>query len=458
MEHFNLILDTDSYKASHFLQYPPQTTKLTAYLESRGGKYDKTVFFGLQYILKKYLTQKITEKDVKGAGKFFLVHGLPFNTDGWMYIAKELQGKIPLRIFAVPEGTVVPTGNILMRVESTDPRCFWVTSWFETMLLRVWYPITVATHSYFLKQLIYQYLQKTADDPDAEVIFKLHDFGARGVSSAETASIGGAAHLVNFQGSDTVLGIVCANEYYHSDMAAFSIPAAEHSTIITWGKDREVDAYENMLNHFAKPNKLVAVVSDSYDFYQAVDTIWGKQLKEKVEKSQATIVIRSDSGHPATVVLHAIQSLEKNYGVTINKKGYKVLNHVRIIQGDGVNEHTIQEILEALTRHHYSGTNIAFGMGGALLQQVNRDTQKFAYKISEVEIAGKAIPVAKNPVTDPGKKSKSGCLDLIKENGEFKTIIKGKKDLPSELKEVYKNGTVVLNYDLLTIRNNVSMI
>ena len=60
----NLILRTDSYKASHFLQYPPGTTRLLGYFESRGGLYGETVFFGLQYLLEDYLASRVTDADV----------------------------------------------------------------------------------------------------------------------------------------------------------------------------------------------------------------------------------------------------------------------------------------------------------------------------------------------------------------------------------------------------------
>ena len=209
----NFLIDTDSYKASHYLQYPKNTTSMFSYIESRGGEYNSTVFFGLQYYLKKYLTHRVTVEEVEEAKEFFAGHGEPFNYEGWMYIAKDLKGKLPVRIRAVPEGSVVPTHNILVSVESTDPKVFWIVSWIETMLLRVWYPITVATRSRFIKKIILEALRVSADDPEGEINFKLHDFSARGISSQETGMIGGAAHLVNFMGSDTIVGVRCANEY-----------------------------------------------------------------------------------------------------------------------------------------------------------------------------------------------------------------------------------------------------
>ena len=156
----------------------------------------------------------------------------------------------------------MPVHNVLMTVECDDPQVFWLASYLETMLLRVWYPVTVATRSWHLRQTIRRFLEKTDDDL-AQLPFKLHDFGARGVSSAESAAIGGAAHLVNFMGSDTVLGVLAANRFYREPMAAYSVPAAEHSTITSWGREHEADAYRNMIRRFGLPGAIVSVVSDS---------------------------------------------------------------------------------------------------------------------------------------------------------------------------------------------------
>ena len=456
----NIIIDTDSYKASHYLQYPPKTSSMFSYIESRGGDYDYTVFFGLQYYLKKYLTHRVSVEEVEEAKEFFEAHGEPFNYDGWMYIAKELDGKLPVRIRAVPEGSVVPTHNILVSVESTDPKVFWVVSWLETSLLRaVWYPTNVATRSYTIKQIILDALNKSSDDPQAEISFKLHDFGARGVSSQESAAIGGAAHLVNFMGSDTVVGVRCANKYYHSKMSGFSIPAAEHSSITSWGKEFEVEAYRNMLKQFAKPNALVAVVSDSYDIYNAITQHWGTALKDEVVKSGAVVIIRPDSGNPPDVVLNCLQLLDDKFGHTINSKGFRVLNNVRVIQGDGINEHSVQEILDWALEAGYSATNIAFGMGGQLLQAHNRDTLRWAMKCSSITVDGVERDVFKSPITDAGKNSKAGRLDLIRYTNGYQTAVLKDADIEhahSVMQTVYENGEVLVDDTLDDIRKQTT--
>lgn len=450
------ILDTDSYKVSHWHQYPPKTTAMYSYLESRGGRYDRTVFFGLQYILKKYLSEKITPGMVLEAKEFCEKHGEPFNYDGWMRIAKDLGGYLPIKIKAVPEGTVVPNHNILMSGESTDPQTFWVASWLETVLMRSWYPITVATQSWHIRKTILNYLNMTADDPMSEINFKLHDFGSRGVSSQESAMIGGAAHLVNFMGSDTMAGVWAANKYYNEDMAGFSIPAAEHSTMTVWGRENEVKAYENMLDKYGD-QPIFACVSDSYDIYNACEKLWGKELYQKVVDTNAMVVVRPDSGNPPEVVLKCLEILGSKFGFTQNSKGYKVLNHVRVIQGDGINEQSIKEICDTFIKAGWSATNVAFGMGGALLQQVNRDTQKFAYKCSHATVDGKDVDVYKEPVTDPGKNSRPGRLKLIGD-GVFLTIKQGqlgydKKDL---LETVFENGKIKKEYTFKEIREKAA--
>lgn len=266
--------------------------------------------------------------------------------------------------------------------------------------------------------------------------------------------------LVNFQGSDNVAGVILARDYYNCHIAGFSIPAAEHSTICSWGKEHEVDAYRSMLKQFAKPGSLVAVVSDSYDLDNACENIWGGVLRDEVIKSGATVIIRPDSGDPAEIVLRTITNLSKTFGYTVNSKGFKVLNYVRVIQGDGINQYSIRKILRTLRTQEWSASNVAFGMGGQLLQAVNRDTQKFAYKCSSVTVNGIKRDVFKDPVTDPGKRSKAGRLDLIKDiNGEFITIKLpdgAKHSENSQLETIFENGRILKEYTLQEIRTRAN--
>jgi nicotinamide phosphoribosyltransferase len=458
-ENKNYLLQVDSYKLSHFKQYPKDTKFLRSYIESRGGKYPETVFFGLQMFLHKTITNPVTVEMVREAQEFAELHGFAdnFNTDGWMDIAVRLKGKLPLKIKAPKEGMVIPVQNCLVTVENTDSKHAWLVSWIETMLLRaIWYPTTVASRSYHMKKLILKYLHATSDEPMQEIDFKLHDFGARGVSSAESAEIGGLAHLVNFKGTDTMEALWAARVYYNERMAGFSIPASEHSTITSWGKENESKAYANMIEQFSKPGKIFACVSDSYDLWNAIDNIWGDELKFKLIQSGGTLVVRPDSGNPAEIVLETVKRLAKKFGTKINSKGYVVLHDsVRVIQGDGINDDSVVEILETLKSNGYSASNIAFGMGGGLLQQLDRDTLKFANKTCFGEFEdGVTRNIFKDPVTDPGKTSKSGKLNLFSVDGEIFTADESKVAARNNslLDVVYFNGQIARVQTLADVR------
>lgn len=450
----NIILDTDSYKTSHFLQYPPGTEYISSYIESRGGDYP-VLFFGLQMWLMNlpFLTQEMIDE----AADVLNLHGVPFNRTGWERMLEKHKGRLPIRIQALPEGTVTSPGIPLVQITNTDPEFPWLVSYLETSLLRaVWYPTTVASISRTCKQIILKYLNDTSDDPLAEIPFKLHDFGARGVSSSESAMIGGLAHLVNFQGTDTVEALLAARKYYREPMAGFSIPASEHSTITTWGgPEKEADAYRNMINQFGKPGKMFACVSDSYDIYRSVDWLWGGLFKDKLQKmgdNGATLVIRPDSGDPVDLVPDLLQRLMSHHGYVRNTKGYKVLPpYLRMIQGDGVNIGSINNILYAMKARGLSASNIAFGMGGGLLQKCDRDTMKFAMKANQIVIDGKAQDVYKNPVGDPSKRSKAGRQMVVQARGSLVSIREG-SEIQNELQDVYIDGNILKTYDLTEIR------
>ena len=439
--HSNIILQTDSYKVSHYLQYPPGTQHVYSYFESRGGAFPEIVFFGLQYFLKRYLEGQVVTAAHIAAAEELLAHHFAadslFNRAGWEHILKQHGGHLPVKIRAIPEGTVVPTGNVLMTIENTDPACYWLTNYLETLLVQVWYPTTVATQSRAMKQVLNASLQRTGDP--SLIDFKLHDFGFRGVSSVESAGIGAAAHLVNFRGTDTLAGIVLARHYYEEEMAGYSIPAAEHSTITSWGREHEADAMRNMLVQF--PTGAVAVVSDSFDIYHACSKLWGDILRAEVLERDGVLVVRPDSGDPATVVVEVLKRLGDAFGTQLNDRGYRLLDpHVRIIQGDGIDRHTLAEILEAMENAGWSADNIAFGSGGGLLQKINRDTCRFAFKCSSAIVDGQARDVYKQPVTDAGKRSKSGRLQLVQRDGAFVTTAEPEAAESDCLQTVFLDG------------------
>jgi nicotinamide phosphoribosyltransferase len=289
----------------------------------------------------------------------------------------------------------------------------------------------------------------------------LHDFGFRGVSSVESSGIGGAAHIINFRGTDTLSAILLAQDVYNTDeMLAFSIPASEHSTITSWGKENEVKAFENMLDSY--PVGLRACVSDSYNILNACENLWGTQLKDKILNLNGRLVIRPDSGDPVQTLKRVFNILWDKFGGRINSKGFRVLDdHVRVIQGDGVNYDSIKDILDMMVEEKFSVENIVFGMGGALLQKVDRDTQKFAFKCCSITIDDKEISVQKSPfevdkygnLIESFKLSKKGNLKLIlNKKGKMETVQDSKDDSDDLMVKVFENGIILKEYSFQEIR------
>lgn len=455
MSTMNPILNVDSYKLSHYLQYPPGTRRTSSYIEPRvGAAYDEIVFFGLQPFLMNFMERRVTIDDVHEAKDVALKHGLPFNEEGFRRIANRHDGRWPVEIQALPEGTVVRPGTPVVQIHNNDPELPWLPSFLETALLRaVWYPSTVATVSRSVRQVIEGYLEETGDP--AGIYFKLHDFGARGASSREMAGLGGVAHLVNFQGTDTLDAIMCARAYYSADMAGFSIPASEHSTMTAWGRDHESEAFANMLERFG--SGLVGVVSDSYDLESAVKELWGGRLHHAVANMPGGgLVVRPDSGDPVQTPVDVLEWLGEAFGWTLNDKGYKVLNHgVRVIQGDGMSPETIRLLLARMMLNEWSADNMAFGMGGNLLQH-NRDDLRWAMKLNAIDFGQGWEPRNKVVKTDPSKSSRPGRVKVVRSVGHD-ALVAVEEDARTPfsenyLKTVYENGYMTIRQSLEQIR------
>lgn len=427
--------DTDSYKPSHFLLYGMTLEYMESYLEARGGEYDVSTVLGLQVIQHKYLSKPVTLADVDEMEADMLAHGEPFNREGWLHIINKYGGKLPITIRAVPEGTIVPVKNVLMIVRSVrDPMCAWIVNWLETQLSRVWYPSTVGIASREIKKIWRHFLELSSDNPDAEIGFKHHDFGSRGVTCREQAMLGGFAHLMSFFGSDTIAGIKLTNHYYDIPMSGFSIPATEHSTMTIWGRDGEHDAVvrwitKTLVERQLPPGvpKLSACVGDSYNIFNFIRMICKDDIRLLVKNSGGTLVSRPDSGPPIETLLEVLRIFEEELPkgeITVNTKGYKVLpDYFRIIWGDGINRRSMVTILQALVDNGWSVSNLAFGSGGGLLMDFDRDTQKFAFKCSYAIVDGEPRRVSKDPITDEGKKSKEGRLDLVLIDGVYTTVV-----------------------------------
>jgi nicotinamide phosphoribosyltransferase len=470
-----LAFGTDSYKMSHWKLYPEDTETVYSYCEARSGaRFPHTCFFGLQYFLKRYLTgQIVTQEKIEEAASVCKAHfgnEAVFNRAGWEHILTVHNGKLPIMIRALPEGTVTPESTVLFTIQNTGgPRTAWLTNYLETLIMQMWMPTTVATSSLAVRNIIRRYLDATGDV--AGLDFKLHDFGYRGVGCPEYAALAGAAHLATgAMGTDTMVCLDLLRDYYGENMAGFSIPATEHSIMTARGPEGEADVVRQVLA--AYPQGLVAMVIDSFDTRRFIrDVIGGNEdIKQMIRARQGTVVFRPDSGELPEIDLEVFKELARVFGTETNPKGYAVLpSQVRMIQGDGIKwcrnttgewQHTVEDILSAFRRNAISADNIAFGSGGGLLTDFTRDTQRFAIKCSAQLRNDEWIDIFKAPATDPTKNSKRGRLMVRKVNGVFRTerLDETLTDLDKRdwLQLTFLNGKMMRYQNLADIRKRAN--
>lgn len=238
----SIIFKTDSYKlGAHFNMYPEGTESVYSYYEARKGSlFPRTTFIGLQYKLKKDFTKPITKEDITEGEELACGHfgnKTSFNSAGWNHILNKYGGYLPLSIKALPEGTSVPIENALFTVENVGgPETAFLTSYVESTLSHLYHPITMATLSQSIYDVTKPFIDKTSD-VGGIIDFMLHDFGYRSYTGDDAASIGGLAALIRYKGTDTVVALKCAHDYYgapYNDIG-YSVPACydEDTEILT---------------------------------------------------------------------------------------------------------------------------------------------------------------------------------------------------------------------------------
>lgn len=462
----NIIWTLDSYKQLHPPMYPKGTTRVASYAEARAGsEYEYSVLFGLQYNLIRWLEGVVITTQMIDEAEPYLQEHFKFNGLGvwsrakWDYIVEKFGGKLPVKICAVPEGLRIPKGNLLFRIINTDDECWWLSNSLETVLQQVWYPTAVATRSNFIVNEIRKAFKETVDnDMQWLIAFMLHDFGQRACTCMEQAGIGGMAHLINSQGTDTDMGIPYAVNFYDAKMEGlcYSVPADEHSIATSLGRDREEEIIQRLCELF--PTGVLSKVGDSFGIEKFVAMCCKGKLKQTILARDGKFVIRPDSKRwkgdkPCEQVLWIAQQLEASFGATVNKKGYKTLNpKVGIIYGDGLSQNEIIECVQVLKANGFAASTCVFGQGGGLLQKVNRDTIDFAIKCCAQTRDGQTFDIYKEPQGGT-KVSKRGMLKLVKDGDTYITVSES-DPRPDVLVTVFQDGVILKEYTFDEVRAN----
>jgi len=496
MKQLNVLLQTDYYKQMHFAMYTPGTTKIYSNLtprKSRHAHINEIVVFGIQYFIKEYL---ITQWNENFFGRSWEVVSNEYkriidNTLGKDSIPmdhiKKLHdlGYLPLSIKALPEGVSCPMRVPILTITNTVDHAYWLVNFLETILsTTTWLPCTSATIAREYKRILTKYAQETADDTSF-VQWQGHDFSMRGLSSLESSSVSGAAHLCSFTGTDSICAIPFLEAYYGAnvdkELVGASVPASEHAIMSLDDKLGEMKTFERLLDLF--PKGILSIVSDTWSLPKVVAE-YLPLLKEKILARDGTLTIRPDSFwtdpvdclcgwdgyHPKMDALNAteketvrkglIESLWDIFGGTINSKGYKVLNKkIFSIYGDSITMERAEQICIRLKAKGFASINTCLGIGSYTYQLQNRDVFGFAIKATYGVVNGEAREIAKDPVTDEGmKKSAKGLLRVDKVDGKYILIDQctPEQEAGGELKEVFRDGVLLVDQKLSEIRERIN--
>lgn len=315
----------DFYKTSHHRMYPDQLTELYNNTTPRGSRIDhidEVVVFGIQYLCKEYFITEWNEQFFNKTEDHAVQRYMRLikNTTGGEVDEDNLRdlhrlGYLPIRVKALPEGTLCPIQVPLMTIKNTDPRFAWLANYLETLVQTVtWLPITTATIAYHFRKMLNDFAVKTTGDSEF-CAWQGHDFSMRGMSSVESCKVGGAGHLLSFTGTDTIPAIDFLERYYNAnieeELVGGSVPATEHSvmqvgmthlgdiTTEDGRKQAEIAITERHLSLFTEG--VLSQVSDTYDYYRFLDEIL-PQFIGKLRQRNGKFVVRPDSGDPVHVI------------------------------------------------------------------------------------------------------------------------------------------------------------
>lgn len=458
----------DAYKISHRKQYPVGTEKVYSTWTPRASRIegiDHVVVAGWQRFLQKYLIEKFNNEffnrplnNIVNEYREFMAGFFGdqnAETDHIEYLHG--LGYLPLEIWALPEGSVVPLRVPMLTITNTDPKCFWLTNFIETLMsCELWQSSTSATLAHEYRKVLDFYAEKTSDNTWF-VDWQGHDFSMRGMGGVESAILSGIGHLMSFSGTDTIPAYLEVKKLY-GECVGGSVPATEHSVASAYGND--MDYFNAIIDTY--PTGIVSVVSDTWDFWSVLTDIL-PQYKERIMARDGKIVIRPDTGIPELIICGdpdgkteaerkgAIEVLWDLFGGVVNSKGYRELDsHIGLIYGDAITLERTKEICRRLKEKGFASTNVVLGIGSFTYQFNTRDTFGFALKSTMCVVDGHEKFIFKDPKTDIGsiKKSQKGCVAVINNNGEYifeDQLTYTNACNKTEMMRVFKDGQILHN-------------
>lgn len=361
-------------------------------------KEDNRIYFvGLQRILERLLYKPVTHEEIDRAVEFlkhakitqsgFKNYECPEHL--WRRVVDEFNGYPPIKITAMPEGSVVYPNEPTIMCQSLVDGFGELGVWFESNILHVYGASERATQDrHWLVKLMEMVDMVNPNLPYEEKQFiaslMLTDFGDRAALTEMESEDLGMTHLYTYGGTDTFSGAYQAWMNSDKTVGLFSsVNALAHRNVQAY--DNEGDCYNTMYN-LADPDEFLSMVGDCYNYKNAVRKYHiPLALKSKELKNNIVIVSRPDSGDAKEQILWAIDLAIKNGLYTtqvINGKEWKFGTTFRIIEGDGMTHEVMWDIMMALIEKGYAPYGwLLFGVGGGNRNSLKRDNTSAKYAL-----------------------------------------------------------------------------
>ena len=491
MTKMNALLLKDFYKAVHSEMLPEDMTKSVSYFTPRKSRvdcWDHVVNFGLQAFCKIWLIDyfnenffKLDEEEVVKSYQRIMDNTMGKGIYDIEKVRKLHQlGYLPVEVFSLPEGALVPMHCPIFGITNTDDGFAWLPQALESLIsAEMWYPMICATVGHTYREIVNKWYDKTCDD-NVPRRRALGNFDFRGDQGVDAALKAASAWCLSFVNSATVPVIPYLEEYYNcnceKEEVAFGAVSTEHFVMCSnFAVDGDEITFLRRALTELYPNTSFSCVSDSYDYWNVVENIL-PQLREEIMNHNGCLLVRGDSGDCVKIVTQTVFKLWDMFGGTTNSKGYKVLDpHVKALYGDSITIQRAEQIFEILEKNGFAAQNVSLGVGSfsmhcieedGMLKPFTRDTFSCAIKATYCEINGKPYQIFKDPKTDKiaganFKKSQKGCCLVIKKDGKYDYIDGFNWDCVcdnprNELKTIFRNGELIVDESIQDIRDRLN--
>ncbi len=346
----NPIMLTDCYNTSH-QELKESTDFEVSHIYNRGN--GMFLYGFIEQSIETILSVKYTKEMVEDAFKSAKLMGLVFPYDMWMSIVNDYDGRLPLKVECLPEGTWCPTGTPYAQIKNTDEGFGELVTWAEGIFLH-YFPSACLTRAYEMRKYLVD---------NKLPMNRFHSFGFRGHKSLEDAYWAGTAWSMMLEGTDDFH----IRQHLPKEIKMSSISALAHK--VTQQYDNEIECFKNAIRKASENGTgIVALVIDTYDAWNIIAN-HVVNLTKFANDLGVFVVWRPDSDD-------ILMQADSIYYETAEVG----LTNCAVILGEGMSFEAIKNADAFFKGNNVPLDFISYGVGAGFYKDIERDTHGQAMK------------------------------------------------------------------------------